>query len=276
MKSKIHEYRLNTAFMSKKIVLLFVLISSYAFSQSVTDYQYVIVPVKFDFLKKEDQYRLNTLTKLLLQKYGFKTYLSTEEIPSNIDNQRCNFLYAEVLENNGIILTKLKIVLKDCGGKVLYETEFGGSREKEYAAAYNEALREAGKSFNKLNYKYQPSDKSLEKIGEQAKVIEAKSEATNLKKSVETIDANTSYQETTAEMIAKRLKIVKTDGGFELYDVSNVLVLTARKTSVANVFMAKAGDENGILQRREDFNWYFDYYRIGSTKLISERLYFDF
>ena len=60
----------------KKIVLLFVLISGYAFSQSVNDYQYVIVPAKFNFLKNEDQYRLNTLTKLLLEKYGFKAFLS--------------------------------------------------------------------------------------------------------------------------------------------------------------------------------------------------------
>lgn len=58
--------------MKSKILLLFILISSYVFSQSVNDYQYVIVPVKYDFLSKEDQYGLNTLTKLLLQKYGFK------------------------------------------------------------------------------------------------------------------------------------------------------------------------------------------------------------
>ena len=40
--------------MKSKILLLFILISSYAFSQSVNDYQYVIVPVKYDFLSKED------------------------------------------------------------------------------------------------------------------------------------------------------------------------------------------------------------------------------
>ena len=58
----------------KKIVLLFVLISGYAFSQSVNDYEYVIVPAKFDFFKKEDQFRLNNLTKLILLKYGFKAF----------------------------------------------------------------------------------------------------------------------------------------------------------------------------------------------------------
>ena len=236
----------------KKIVLLFILISSYAFSQSVNDYQYVIVPVKFDFLKKDDQYGLNTLTKLLLRKYGFKAYLSSEEIPSDLENQRCNFLYADVKETSGMLVTKVKVSLKDCYEKVVYETEFGTSREKEYLAAYNLALREAGKSFDKLKYHY------------------------NGKNDVEVNDANTSYQETTAEMISKKLKVIKTDGGIELYDASNALVLTARNTSVVNVFIAKAGNENGILQRGKDFNWYFDYYRIGSSKLISEVLDFKF
>ena len=50
----------------KKIILLFILITNYAFSQSVNDYQSVIVPIKFDFLKSDDQYKLNTLTKLLI------------------------------------------------------------------------------------------------------------------------------------------------------------------------------------------------------------------
>ena len=63
----------------KNLFLLFVLLMSVtAFSQSINDYQYVIVPIKYDFLKENDKYRLNTLTKLLFQKYGFKSYLSSE------------------------------------------------------------------------------------------------------------------------------------------------------------------------------------------------------
>jgi hypothetical protein len=140
--------------MKSKILLLFILISSYAFSQSVNDYQYVIVPVKYDFLSKEDQYGLNTLTKLLLQKYGFKAYLSNEEIPLNTDNQKCNFLYADVIQDKSMFVTKVKVALKDCKEKVVFETQFGSSREKEFAVAYKQAFRESGKSFDKLKYKY--------------------------------------------------------------------------------------------------------------------------
>ena len=106
----------------KKICLLLILfVSIPAFSQSINDYQYVIVPIKFDFLKENDKFRLNTLTKLLLQKYTFKSYLSTEEIPVEIENQRCNLLYASISEDNNFLLTKIKVVLKDCKDKVVYE-----------------------------------------------------------------------------------------------------------------------------------------------------------
>ena len=35
---------------------------------SINDYKYVSVPDKFDFLKSNDQYQLNSLTKFFLKK----------------------------------------------------------------------------------------------------------------------------------------------------------------------------------------------------------------
>ena len=52
------------------ILVLTVSISSWAQS-NLNDYKYVLVPEKFDFLKSNDQYQLNSLTKFLLQKKGF-------------------------------------------------------------------------------------------------------------------------------------------------------------------------------------------------------------
>lgn len=239
----------------RKIVLLFVLISSYAFSQSVNDYQYVIVPVKFDFLKKDDQYGLNTLTKLLLQKYGFKVYLSSEEIPSNVDNQRCNFLYADVFENNGMIMTKVKVALKDCQGKLLYETQFGGSREKEFAVAYNLALREAGKSFDKLNYKYNGKSEA------KPEVAETKTEVAIPKKSIELTEIYPLYSE---PLFAKPYG----ESGFQLLtNNTNVpkYVMTIYKTSSSDCYLVN----NGVLLRKSG-KWFLEYYK--EDKLVSELL----
>src|ERR1700754_4321271 len=138
----------------KKIFLLFVFVAVSGFSQSVNDYEYVIVPSKFTDFKEKGKYNLNNYTKLLLQKYGFKAFLDTDSVPDEVANANCKKLYADVVKGDAIMLTKIKVLLKDCRSKVLYETDYGTSREKDLPMAYNLALREAGKSFETLNYKY--------------------------------------------------------------------------------------------------------------------------
>ena len=138
----------------KKIVWLFFLISCSGFAQSINDYQYVLVPQKFSFQKSNDEFHLNTSTKFLLQKYGFKSFFSSDSIAKNIANENCNKLYAEVEKEGNFLITKVKLILKDCHGKIFFETQYGTSREKEYLVSYNEALRNAFKSFDQLNYKY--------------------------------------------------------------------------------------------------------------------------
>ena len=137
----------------KKIVLLFLLTTFGMFSQNINDYQYVIVPAKYDFLKVENRFNLNTNTKLLLEKYGFITYMNNQELPTEIANNRCASLTAHLVNDNSMLQTRVKLVLKDCQEKVVYETQMGTSREKDYGRAYNEAFRDAAKSFETLNYK---------------------------------------------------------------------------------------------------------------------------
>ncbi len=228
--------------MKSKILLLFILTSSYAFSQSVNDYQYVIVPVKYDFLSKEDQYGLNTLTKLLLQKYGFKAYLSNEEIPLNTDNQRCNFLYADVTQDKSLFVTKVKVALKDCNEKVVFETQFGSSREKEFAVAYNQAFRESGKSFDKLNYKYNGKNNSSI-TQEPSKTI------------VSEINSETFY-------FAQ-----PTANGFQVVDSEPKVIMKLYTTSQKNVFIGLKGNTNGVVISKNG-KWFFEYY--DGDKLVSE------
>ena len=52
------------------LLILSATISSWAQS-SINDYKYVSVAEKFDFLKSNDQYQLNSLTTFLLKKNGF-------------------------------------------------------------------------------------------------------------------------------------------------------------------------------------------------------------
>ena len=57
----------------------------------------------------------------------------------------------------------LKIQLKNCDGEVVYTSEEGLSREKNYKKAYHEALRMAFKFLEAKNYRYEPNEKILVK-----------------------------------------------------------------------------------------------------------------
>ena len=143
--------------MIKKIILLFVLCWSiqFSFSQSELDsYKYVIVPTSYDFCKEPDQYQLNSLSKFLFEKQGFKVLMSDDAIPQDLINNGCLALYADVIKEPGMFVTKLKIELKDCQKQLVYTSRIGKSREKKYQVAYNIALRQAFESFDTLNYSY--------------------------------------------------------------------------------------------------------------------------
>jgi len=138
----------------KKILVLFSLIFTLSsYSQDLSKYKYVVVPEQFSFLKEADQYQLNSLTKFLFEKYGFETFIEGEEKYVNLSPDRCEGLYADVLNDSGLFKTKLEITLKDCRNQQVFKSREGVSRQKDYGTAFQAALREAFKSFEELDYK---------------------------------------------------------------------------------------------------------------------------
>ena len=245
--------------MKKLLLTLVLLLSLTTFSQTVNDYQYVIVPAKFDFLKEPDKYRLNTTTKLLLQKYGFKSFLSTDEVPAEATSNRCAILYASLVNDNSFFVTKLKVVLKDCQDRVVYETADGSSREKDYHVAYNEALRAAFKSFDQLNYAYS---------GKSATVVEVVAPAvpeTPKPQPQKIIPATIP----TVVPVAGQLYAQPIPNGFQLINTEPKVVYKIYNTSVKDYFIASKGEQNGVFFTKNG-NWYFEYYANG--KLVSETI----
>jgi hypothetical protein len=120
---------------------------SEGFSQkSLSDYSFVAVPEKFDFLNEKDKYQLNSLTKFLFNKHGFNSFF-IRELP---DVRRCDGLWAEVEGKPAIIWTKVTVILKDCNGVEVYRSEVGRSKLKAYSKTYSAALREAFISIGAL------------------------------------------------------------------------------------------------------------------------------
>jgi hypothetical protein len=251
----------------KKSLLLLVLMSSYAFSQSINNYEYVIVPLKFTDFKDPNKYNLNNNVKFLLQKYGFKAYMASDSIPNEIANASCKKLYADIVKDNSMFTTKVKVVLKDCKDKVVYESDFGKSNEKEFAKAYSEALRESGKSFDKLNYKYNgKNDISLEQAATKTNGIVQQLED-NLQ-NADATPASSSVTDTELFFFAQPIA-----NGFQVVNSEPKVIMKMFSTSVKNVFLATKEAKNGVVISKNG-QWFFEYYE--NSKLVSEVLKLKF
>lgn len=238
----------------KRIFLLLTLLTFKIFSQSVNDYKYVIVPTKFDFLKEEDKYNLNTSTRLLLEKYGFEVFMNNQDMPTDIANNRCKSLTADIINESSLFVTKLKIVLKDCKDNVVFESESGKSREKQFAQAYNLAFRDAAKSFESLNYKYSGENK----IG--TDLVETKAKVVEETKVVEPYALSSDNPEIFyfAQPISN---------GFQVVNNEPRVIMRLFNTSQKNVYIGVKGDKNGVVITKNG-KWFFEYYEKGN--LVSE------
>ena len=241
--------------MKKHIILLLILASSLGFSQTINDYKYAIVPSKFSFLKEKDQYRLNTLTKLLMEKYGFVTFFDTDILPVEVAENNCNKVFVDVQNNGNMFMTKMSVVLKDCKNTILFTSVEGKSQEKEYQIAYNQALREAFNSFNSLGYKYNGNNNFNSNSKVNAK------ESSNLK------DSN--LNEANIKVNDLVLFAQPIENGFQLIDATPKVIMKIYKTSSPVCFIANKGGIQGVLISKEN-EWFFEYFN--NFKLVSEKV----
>jgi hypothetical protein len=241
----------------KRILFLLLFIGSFmASAQTINNYKYALVPARFSIFKNDDYYRLNVMTKLYMQKYGFEAYLDNEEQPTEFSNDNCNKVYVDLIENNTMFVTKIQIIIKDCYGKVIATSDEGRSKEKDLQVAYNQSLRSAFDAFVVLvNHKYNetilPSSKPVESkfVNEETKERSASS-STNV----------------VTELFAKPYL-----NGFQLLTNKTAipnLVLTLFKTSNSDCYIAEQNNKKGILFKKID-GFYFEYYENG--ELISEK-----
>jgi len=236
---------------------------SYGFSQSVNDYKAVIIPLKYEFQKSDNQYRLQTLTKVNLNKAGFRAFYSNESIPLEL-NERCNILYVDVKNESTFLVTKVRVVFKDCYGVVVFKSEIGKSKEKEYGTSYNDALNEAFKSVYALQYKY--NGKFLANKTEIIPVI-VSAEITS-EEEVPTLKDEIEAAKIIENKSPNLLYAQPTAYGYQLIDSEPKVVMKVYKTSNPASFMASKGSVQGVLVSKDN-QWFFEYYQ--NDQLISEK-----
>lgn len=134
-----------------------VLGSAAGYAQSPLDsYKYIIVPKKFDFLRKENQYRVNSQTKFLFDKNGFMTLLKGQDYPDDLLVNPCLGAEVNVIDQSNSFTSKVRISLTNCQDQVVYTSEQGKSKEKDYAKSYSLALDNAFESIAQMGYQYNP------------------------------------------------------------------------------------------------------------------------
>lgn len=136
------------------IVLLFTF-GLHTFGQSnINDYKYVIVPHQFEFLNEPDKYLLNSLLKQYLEKKGFEVYFNDENFPADLAVNNCLALKAQVRNKSNMFSSKTHVDLVNCNNQAVFMSEEGSSNSKEFRQSYQESLREALKSLDAVDYKY--------------------------------------------------------------------------------------------------------------------------
>jgi len=237
-------------------VVAFLLLVSFAITahsqNTINNYKYVLVPERFDFLKTEDQYGLNSLAKSLLEGEGFVAFMSNGTLPADIAPNRCNALKLELVERKTFFVTALTLVLKDCLGNTIYKSQEGKSREKEWQPAYSEALRNAFSSLNTLHYKYDSTTPP--------QVVQTP---------VSTVPATTAAAPAVVADNSNVLYAQANANGYQLVDTTPKKVMVLLKTSQPDNFIADDGTSKGIVFRRNG-EWFFEYY--ANDQLVSRKL----
>jgi hypothetical protein len=257
-----------------KVYTIFALLlfTATAYAQNtINNYKYVLVPERFDFFKTDNQYGLNTLTKLLLDEKGFTAFVGNEEMPPEVAANKCNALKAEVVQKKGLFVTNLTLLLKDCQGNIVFKSKEGKSREKEFQAAYDLALRDAFTSFNDASYKYD-STAVMQSQPQQTAVAPATPPPTPASAQT-TAPAQASTPSASITAATGTLYAQPTPNGYQLIDTTPQKVLTLFKTSVQDSFIAESGTSNGIVFKK-DGEWFFEYYK--DNKLTSQKLQIKF
>lgn len=290
--------------MRKYVLVLFLLLALSGYSQNtINNYKYVVVPEKFSFLKQNDQYSLNSLVKGLLAYKGFTVYFDNSELNSQVANNRCRALTADLLEKSGMFTTSITILLKDCKGNIVFQSKEGKSREKEYKTAYSMALRDAYTSLDQTPYTYtgpadepdQPISTTTASVSAVKPTVAASAAPVKLtpaivSEPVQPLTAATASPapakstaaasavpvkstEAVSNQPAETLYAQAIANGYQLIDTTPKVVLTLLKTSAENYFIAYNAAGNGIVLK-ENQDWVFEYYKDG--KLVAEKLLVKF
>lgn len=247
--------------MKKLILCLLILcIGARLFGQnSVNNYKYIIVPKKFDFQNKENQYRLNTYTKYLFEKEGFNA-IYDDERKEDLHVNPCLGLKVKMKNDSGLFTTKMRIVLENCRGEKIFVSEVGKSKTKEYDNAYREAIERAFLSVQKIDYQYTPfeeNDTVLIPLQQGDTHVSVES-STSISLRNNTTLNNNDKPDVTLVKSESIFYAQPTKNGFQLVDSSSKVVYKLIRTTQPDYFLLE--EAKGVVYKEKE-QWIAEYYK---------------
>lgn len=246
------------------LLVLFTSVSALA-QTSVNDYQFVVIPSRFEVQSDANQYRLNTLSKKYLLDAGFNPVHETMMTDGQI-NHRCDHLYMDVLKVKSMLTVKVKILFRDCRNNIIFESAEGRSKEKDYEKGYQEALKEAFESVKQLGYAYNGKNSATTvSVPQNASVTVTPTQPAVLQAEAKPVAARATGAAYTVEALAS---------GYLIIDAATSrIALKIMKTSDPKIYTASRNGESGVFINKGG-KWFFEYYK--DEKLYSEEFKVDY
>lgn len=211
--------------LSINLVAIFVASQTLLTAQTNLDqYKYVSVPNRFDFMRSSDQFQISSLAKFLLTKNKFTVLENLEKYPADLAANQCLLLNLNVEQIKGFLKTKLEVQFLNCKNQVVFKSDIGISREKDFKTAYHQALRAAFSSVSEANYKF---NETVDKISTNEKPI-------SVKRAVSTPMQATDLS---SSKLTSEILMTQTSYGFDIRDADGILVYSLYQTMSDGIYI---------------------------------------
>ena len=211
--------------LSINLIAIFIASQTLLTAQTNLDqYKYVSVPNRFDFMKSSDQFQISSLAKFLLTKNKFTVLENLEKYPADLAANKCLLLNLNVEQIKGFLKTKLEVQFLNCKNQVVFKSDIGMSREKDFKTAYHQALRAAFSSVSEANYKF---NETVDKVSTNEKPI-------SVKRAVSTPMQATDLP---SPKLTSEILMTQTSHGFDIKDADGILVYSLYQTMLDGIYI---------------------------------------
>lgn len=203
----------------------------------------ILLPTRFDFQNKENEYRLSSIIKNELEKKGYQVFYADGKIKVDF-SERCQFAVVDLIKEKSSLKTVFVMVFKDCQGKLLFQSPKGISSIKEFEKSYHEALM---KCLSEV------PESSLFGITSGGVAVE------------NTMIPQIPFEKNLRELDVSGIQLYaqKVAFGYQLVDTTPKILFKATKTSIPNAYLV-TGLKQGLLTIVED-QWFLEYQENDTT-----------